>query len=566
MYRQLPALPSLTQQRHLAKDLCKAWKRGDLEALQRLRDQHPRPQKAAGDGIAPYRFRLSDAQLVLAREYGFACWNDLKQRIELLVGTRESKRIVVFARAVAAGDHLLVQRMLKRDPELARTDIAPTNEHRGLHFAVRNRDVEMVRLLLEAGGDPNQGVYPWREPTTPRALAEDRGYGEIVTQFVQEDERRRNEAPKPASVTSAAPIGGRDAATAASTGMPLDTISLETAIAAGDALVVRQCAERDPNRFAPNIARRCGLLQIAVTRDRLDMLTLLMDLGCDPDDRHRVPNLEEELFTQGEPLWIAAGEGQYDHARVLLERGAKPNAQLYASGDAVSRAYNNRDRKMIDLLVAHGGVIDLITAVLEGDESVARPLLSVKAVLDPTVLGHAICGGNSAIVRLCLDRTPPSEANSYELLSSAMRLWRCGPYRKHRDFDKRKYLEIMRLLLDRGANPNAKGRWGYTPLHETVRVGHAWGETECTPEDRVAFAELLLERGAKLDVLDDELLSTPLGWAARCGKTDLVELFLKHGARINLPDDEAWATPLAWAGRKGHADVVALLRKHGATR
>ena len=55
------------------------------------------------------------------------------------------------------------------------------------------------------------------------------------------------------------------------------------------------------------------------------------------------------------------------------------------------------------------------------------------------------------------------------------------------------------------------------------------------------------------------------GWAAKAGRQAMVEFLLSRGARPNLPDDPPWATPLAWATRNGRADIVELLKQHGAT-
>ena len=78
-------------------------------------------------------------------------------------------------------------------------------------------------------------------------------------------------------------------------------------------------------------------------------------------------------------------------------------------------------------------------------------------------------------------------------------------------------------------------------------------------DDRLAFAQILLEKEAPLDSRDDLLKSTPLGWACRWGRLELVQLFLERGADAHENDGEPWATPQAWAARMGHADVLALL-------
>lgn len=81
-----------------------------------------------------------------------------------------------------------------------------------------------------------------------------------------------------------------------------------------------------------------------------------------------------------------------------------------------------------------------------------------------------------------------------------------------------------------------------------------------TSEERAAFAGAALDAGARLDLRDDLLRSTPLGWACRWGREELVRLFLNRGADPVEADAEPWATPLAWAEKKGHSAIIALLR------
>src|SRR5579862_5692409 len=72
MTRFLPENPSLDNLRKRAKALKRAWQKGDPEALERVRAVHPRAEKP----------RLADCQLVLAREYGFTAWRELKNAVE----------------------------------------------------------------------------------------------------------------------------------------------------------------------------------------------------------------------------------------------------------------------------------------------------------------------------------------------------------------------------------------------------------------------------------------------------------------------------------------------------
>ncbi|MCC6232488.1 MAG: ankyrin repeat domain-containing protein, partial [Verrucomicrobiales bacterium] len=78
-------------------------------------------------------------------------------------------------------------------------------------------------------------------------------------------------------------------------------------------------------------------------------------------------------------------------------------------------------------------------------------------------------------------------------------------------------------------------------------------------------AAIFLAHGARLHARDEDLCSTPLGWAAKFGRRAMVEWLLDQGAAPNLPDDPPWATPLAWARRRGHADITELLLARGVT-
>ena len=69
---------------------------------------------------------------------------------------------------------------------------------------------------------------------------------------------------------------------------------------------------------------------------------------------------------------------------------------------------------------------------------------------------------------------------------------------------------------------------------------------------------MLLDPGARLDLRDDLLKSTPLGWACRWGTTGVVEeLLLPGSAGAMKPDAEPWATPKAWARKMGQDAILA---------
>ena len=67
-----------------------------------------------------------------------------------------------------------------------------------------------------------------------------------------------------------------------------------------------------------------------------------------------------------------------------------------------------------------------------------------------------------------------------------------------------------------------------------------------------------------VDLRDDLLKSTPLGWACRWGREELVDLLIARGTPVSEPDAAAWATPLAWAKKMGHNAIERRLRDLGA--
>jgi ATP-dependent Clp protease adapter protein ClpS len=80
-----PTKPDLAQERRRAKDLLKAVRRGDDAAIVRFRAHHPRLAELT-PGEPTCHVKLSDAQWVIAREYGFASWSSLKTHIEQVSG------------------------------------------------------------------------------------------------------------------------------------------------------------------------------------------------------------------------------------------------------------------------------------------------------------------------------------------------------------------------------------------------------------------------------------------------------------------------------------------------
>jgi ankyrin repeat protein len=146
---------------------------------------------------------------------------------------------------------------------------------------------------------------------------------------------------------------------------------------------------------------------------------------------------------------------------------------------------------------------------------------------------------------------PRDDPRWYPVLEQPLRIWTHGS--ASFDWDRSTYLTCFQLVLAR-SGANIRGRFGLTILHSV-----AGSRRHVTAEERVAFAAMLLHAGAGLNVRDGVLLSTPLGWACRWGRIELVNLLLERGADPRETDAEAWATPKAWADKMGHAEIRGLL-------
>ncbi len=78
----LPPNPNLEQLKKQAKSLLKGHRSADSASAQRLRQTLSHLSEQTDDEIFQTEFSLRNAQLVIAREYGFERWVDLKRHVE----------------------------------------------------------------------------------------------------------------------------------------------------------------------------------------------------------------------------------------------------------------------------------------------------------------------------------------------------------------------------------------------------------------------------------------------------------------------------------------------------
>jgi ankyrin repeat protein len=532
--------PDLGQLKRQAKELLRRFAAGEPAAEEEVRAHYR--------GADASNFVLHDAQLVLARSYGFASWPKLKAYVDGITVRR-------LADAIRAGDLPRVRAMLRVRPEIADLTMSYGDEHRPIHFAVMERSPDMVRLLMRRGADARHGIHPHRDATSAWTIAKERGYEEIVAIIEEEEERRT----QPQHADSEHEVMGDEAARAA--------------VAAGDVEWVRA---RQAVGTLVNPVRwdGGGLLTVAVEHNHTDMLTLLLEAGFDPDERVSIGEGDWVAYSQGYPLWRAAALGRRDMAEVLLKHGANPNAHVDSSGSAVYSAYSHKQWDMVDLLRRHGGVVSADIAAIYRQTDLARQMLademrgalpagvvsSGKRVADE-LLHFGASGGDPEIVRMALEQIdwPRNDERWFRCVAEPLSFWHHIPwlYAGNREFDRGAYLPCFRLILER-CDPNVMGGFGRTILHEIAAMGE-----HVTDEEVAEFGRAALDAGARMEARDDILKSTPLGWACRWSRAQLVRLMLERGADPAEADAEPWATPQAWAAKMGRNHVLAVL--HGAS-
>jgi ankyrin repeat protein len=611
--RRLPEQPSLEQLRNQAKDLLQAYRAGEPAAVAEVQrfERHP----------DPLQFALNGAQRVLARAYGYESWPKLKAFVDgvnvarLADAVKNSDmaqvRFLLQARPeligmdMSAGDEhrALHYAVLRRDAGMvrllmeagadARKGIFPHRDATTAFALARDREYHEIVTVIEEEerrrreemSCPNATVSPVQDQinaaisqgdraTAIRLLSADKslihacdrkGRTPLHTAAQEGDEALvawlldRRADPRKEDINGLTPLDraalAADRRNDGAQSFPVvakrllnagAAVTIRAAVALGDAARVHELIERDASLLR-QVGRNGGLLTLAVKHGHLEIARLLLDLGADVDERVMLEELEEPTLSWGMPLWYAALAGQRDLAELLLDRGADPNANVYASGWPLRNAWDYEDVKR--LLLERGAKRQPYMVAEAHDVVEARRLLDADASEETAreLVWSAADHGCPAIVELALPRlTAALDDPSWNWIL-------IQPVRGADSGNNEGFFGCMAVLLRHGIDPNV-ARFGQTVLHFT-----AARHSGLNGADRARFASMLFDAGARLDIRDELLKSTPLGWACRWGRRELVEMLIARGAPVDEPDTEPWARPKAWAEKMKHADVLAVL-------
>ncbi len=326
-------------------------------------------------------------------------------------------------------------------------------------------------------------------------------------------------------------------------------------------------------------------LNAAISKQCQKSVKLLLKYGASKKHLGRVDDPESEKIP---PIIYAILYGGHKIVKLLLPDVENINYRwgLYKATPLII-ALNKRDFKTAKLLLDHGadcniqnkfGDTPLIRVILLNTPKAVRMLLNMgadvnlvnEADISPLII--ASNKGYSKIVKLLLKHGAKVsfESKYYRSVLIQAILTACN-------------LNVIKLLIEAGANLNASFIDGYTALKAAIEkrnirvvkmllkygadanLRNKFGETaliravQLKPYQKNIVRELL-KHGAKLELGND--LGTPLMHAAYCGNKDAIEDLLRLGVNINT--QHLGITPLIksiWANRR---DTVELLLKFGS--
>ena len=478
MHRSLPPRPDPESDRKRAKSLRKGHAAAAPQALERIAVHHPRLRGKAPAEVAAAPFKLADAQLVVAREYGINSWPRLIALIDFL---REdhARREALFLAAAVDDRPKPAADMLAHAPQLADAS---------LQAACATANAARVEALLARNargataddgplGAPPLWTLCW---SNLRADADD-------------DEARA-------------------------------TIARHLLAAGADP----DCsAERDASWGR----HRFGALYGAIDNRRPELARVLLEAGADPSDGESLYHAAEhpdtrciELLLQhgaslepkGNAMVRALDQPGTERARLLLAAGADVNARcgpMFEHMPLHHVARRGWGLDVVDLLLEHGAELEvkdpegrtpyqlamlhgnraiaehlrtrgadpatdrrqeLVAACVVGDREGAQRVLDGGATriedLDETdhaMLVIAAGRGFTEGVQLMLDLGFPLETVGGEWWGPGLTVAAGAGHP-----------ETMQVFLDRGADPELENRHGGTALGAVAWLSTHWGNDD----------------------------------------------------------------------------------------
>ena len=480
---------NLEQQKKQARELLRAIRSGNADALSRLRRHHAR-WAASDESAVRQLVSLHDAQFVLAREQGFASWPKLKAYAEPSSGARPTRLFVADVAWITDRVHGLLRTRSSAGP-------AALEQIREWHPRFSDWSDEEIRQA------------PFTEEDARLVYAREHGFE------TWDDLTRR------VNLLAANP------ATAATEPFMAVFVALKSGNAAAfEALL----------RTNPRLANERGtngntLLNLAVSfagkadwNGGLSPIATLLAAGADVNEAN------DRGWT---PLHAAAYSNQPEIASLLVEKGAALDAEAHgAGGTPLIAALFWGHRAVADLLGRHSvapnnlrvaaglGIPELVDACIQSDGALTPEACAARGFYRPhsgfpdwqpstepqEVLDEALVWACKSNRLLVLE----------QLVKAGARL-NADPYRGTPLIWAAacNCVETVAWLLDHGASINQKATFGGLTHGQGVTALHMAAQSGQLP-----VLKLLIERGADPSIKEDLYHSTAEGGAAFFGRQE----------------------------------------------
>ena len=406
-----------------------------------------------------------------------------------------------------------------------------------LHYAAMGGHKQTVKLLLSKGADTNSGyAKPWFEAMRSSAA----GHKEIVEVLVAEGAEipalhlaayRGDMETLPKLLEEGADINAL---------ATLSTTALHAAANGGNKEVVEfliskgaKLDARDDWGLAP--------LYYAALHDYEDIVDLLLDKGPDINAKDEYGNTLLYLAVLND------GDRGRDAVKLLISKGADVNVKGLGDLTPLNYAIWLDYTDIVEVLVNNGADVNAkdseghtpyYWAVMQGRKDFVE-LLTAKGATPVSTIHLAACLGDIEEVKAFIEKGADINAKGR---SGETPLF-CAVKS-----------DVAKFLITEGADVNAKNEYGTTPLHHVMSDGEK------------DVAELLIAKGAKVNA-QSKNGETPLIDAAYYDRCEMAELLIAKGANVHAQSTRrsvSGITALYIACSRGYKAMADLLIAKGA--
>jgi ankyrin repeat protein len=465
--------------------------------------------------------------------------------------------------AVKAGDTATAITLLqkKADPNAAEPDGTTP-----LHWAIRNDDAALVERLLRAGASSSTTN---RYGVSPMALACENGNPGIVERLL------------------------KDGVSANTTGR-LGETALHTCARAGKTAAAKVLIVNGASVDAVESWRGQTALMWAAAEGHPETMRMLIEAGADVNARSALQHWQRQRTQEPRDKWLppggltpllfAAREGCVDCVKVLASAKADINVVDAESQTALILALINGHVDVAAELINSGIDVNMSDRVGRTGLIAAVDLHTVPASNRPApretddtltsfdVISMLIEKGanvNAALRAQIPYRTKLDRGGDGVLGAGTTPLLRAA---------KAGDTPVIRLLLEKGADPKAATRNGVNAIMMAANVGTREEDMTGrgkTQQDAIETISILAAAGTDINATDTQG-RTALHGAALWGLTDVVRVLHEKGANINATEKRGFtpldaamglAGGLGFDGRTGQArpETATLIRELGGT-